>query len=228
MTMELKIIYQDEYLVVVNKPEGLPIHMTQGMPHDADYLTKVLGKLLDCSVYNVHRLDAKTSGIVLLALKPEIAHDLTLLFEQKKITKTYHAIVRENPGSGTFNNKVKNQGKHGSKNAVTHYNTIKTVSTNISYKEFENISLSLVEAIPETGRWHQIRQDFAQARFDIIGDNNHGDRMLNKIIAEKTGIGRLLLHASSLSFEHPITKEVRTYTSELPLYFNQLLNSELI
>ncbi|MFC0877343.1 pseudouridine synthase [Saccharicrinis sp. FJH2] len=226
--MDIDILYKDDYLLVVDKPEGLPIHMTQGMPHDADYLTKIIGKQLNCSVYNVHRLDAKTSGIVLLALSPEIAHELTLLFEQKKITKTYHAIVRENPGSGTFDNKVKNQGKRGSKNAVTHYKTLQTISTSICYKEFENISLSLVEVTPETGRWHQIRQHFAQGRFDIIGDNNHGDRMLNKIIAEKTGISRLLLHASSLQFEHPITKEVRTYTSELPVSFNQLLHSGLI
>lgn len=226
--MKLEIIYQDESVVLVNKPEGLPIHMTQGMPHDADYLTKVIGKQLNCSVYNVHRLDAKTSGIVLLALSPEMAHELALQFEQKKVSKTYHAIVREVPGSGTFDNKVKNQGKRGSKNAVTHYRTLKTVSTSICYKEFENISLSLVEVTPETGRWHQIRQHFAQARFDIIGDNNHGDRMLNKMIAEKTDISRLLLHASCLSFEHPISKEVRTFTSELPESFNLLLESKLI
>lgn len=225
---EIEILFKDDHLVLVNKPLGLPIHMTQGMPHDADYLTKVLGKQLNCSIYNVHRLDAKTSGIVLLALSPEVAHELSLQFEQKLVQKTYHAIVRENPGEGTFNNKVKNQGKRGSKNAVTHYKTLKTASTSISYKEFENISLSLVEIIPETGRWHQIRQHFAQARFDIIGDNNHGDRMLNKILTEKTELKRLFLHASRLTFIDPENKEVRTFTSELPLSFNQLLQSKAI
>lgn len=223
--MDIEILFKDDHLVVVNKPVGLPIHMTQGMQHDADYLTKLVGKQLNCSVYNVHRLDAKTSGLVLLALSSETAHELALQFEQKKVQKTYHAVVREIPGEGTFTNKVKNQGKRGSKNAVTHYKTIKTVSTSICYKEFDNISLSLEEITPETGRWHQIRQHFAQARFDIIGDNNHGDRMLNKIITEKTGSNRLLLHASTLTFEHPENKEVRTYTSELPQLFNQVLDS---
>ena len=221
---EVQIIYPNENLMVVNKPVGLPVHHTQGMTYDADYLTKAVGKMLNQSVYNVHRLDAKTSGVILLALSPEIANELMLQFQDKNVEKTYHAIVRGNPGSGTFDNKVKNKGKQGSKKALTNYKTLKTINTNISYKEFENIELSLVEAVPETGRWHQIRQHFAGPRHDIIGDNEHGDRMLNKIIEEQVDFKRLYLHASSITFEHPHTKEVRTFTTELPESFNILMD----
>lgn len=216
------IVYRDEAIVVVDKPIGLPIHKTQGMAHDADYLTKVVGLELGCSVYNVHRIDAKTSGVVVLALTPDVATELTQQFEQKVVEKSYRAIVRGVPGEGTFDQKVRNKGKAGSKNAVSHYKTLKTIRTSICYKSFENIELSLVEMRPETGRWHQLRQHFAFHRYDIIGDNEHGDRMLNKIIEENLAYKRLYLHAASLSFRHPENKEVRTFTSELPDTFLKL------
>lgn len=223
--MSIQILFQDTSIVVVEKPIGLPIHKSEGMAHDADYLTKLIGQQLNCSIYNVHRIDAKTSGIVVLALSPEIANILTKQFEEKTVEKTYHAIVKGNPGDGTFSNPVRNRGKRGSKNACSHYKTMQTIETNICYKEFTNINLSLVEVKPETGRWHQIRQHFAFPRHDIIGDNEHGDRMLNKIIEEQTDTKRLYLHASSLSIKHPETKEVRTFTSELPLEFMSLLKT---
>ena len=88
----------------------------------------------------------------------------------------------------------------------SHYKTLKTVQTNISYKEKENVKLSLVEIKPETGRWHQLRQHFAQHHFDILGDSHHGDFTLNKIITELIGVKRLFLHAGKLGFSHPELK----------------------
>ena len=102
--------------------------------------------------------------------------------------------------------------------------TIQTLKTNISYKEFENIDLSLVKIKLDTGRWHQIRQHFAMHRFDIIGDTHHGDWTLNRIITDQTSLKRLFLHAGELCFTHPATQEKMNFTAEIPEEFTHLLN----
>ena len=85
----IPIIYQDDHIVVCNKLVNLPVHKNDFMPHDAPYLTKLVGNELGRSIYNVHRLDAKTSGIIILALSPEVAKNLTLQFERKQVKKNY-------------------------------------------------------------------------------------------------------------------------------------------
>lgn len=220
---DVDIIFQDQNIIVCNKPVDLPVHKNDFMPNDAPYLTKLIGQKLDKSIYNVHRLDSKTSGLIVLALSPENAKHLTLQFERKEVEKTYYALVKGNPGSGSFNENVLIK-KRGKKNpAITHFKTIHTIQTNISYKDFENIEISLVEINLETGRWHQIRQHFAMHRFDIIGDTHHGDWTLNRIITEKTGIKRLFLHAGKLFFTHPKTSEKMKFESSIPGEFNLIL-----
>jgi tRNA pseudouridine65 synthase len=222
---EIPILFQDEQIIVVDKPTGLAIHKNDFMPHDAPYLTKLLGEVTGKWIYNVHRLDAKTSGVMVLAFSPEMAKELTLQFERKEVAKKYIALVQGNPGEGTFTEKVlvKKKSKF-KKPAVTHYKTILSVETEISYKEKSRVVLSLVEIIPETGRWHQIRQHFAKNRFDIVGDTHHGDFTLNKIITEKTGLNRLLLHASSIEFTHPETQTRKEFVSPVPQEFELVMN----
>jgi tRNA pseudouridine65 synthase len=221
----IPVLYQDDHIVVCNKPINLPVHKNDFMPHDAPYLTKLVGKMLDTSVYNVHRLDSKTSGLIILALSPEAAKTLTQQFERKEVKKTYCALVKGNPGSGTFDDKVLIKKRGKKKPAISHFKTIRTVQTEISYKEFENVELSLVEIQLETGRWHQIRQHFAMHRFDILGDTHHGDWTLNRIITEKTKVKRLFLHAAELSFTHPQTNEKLNFDVKLPEEFDMILNT---
>ena len=224
-TFEIPILYQDEHIIVVNKPINLPIHKNDFMPHDAPYLTKLIGDITGKWIYNVHRLDSKTSGVIVLVFSSEMAKNLTLQFERKEVNKTYFALVQENPGEGIFNEKVLVKKKTKFKKpAVTNYKTLKTVETKISYKEKKNVSLSLVEIHPETGRWHQLRQHFAKNRFDILGDTHHGDFTLNKIIAEMIGVKRLFLHAAKLEFAHPETKERMSFEAPIPEEFNTVLN----
>lgn len=224
-TFNIPIIFQDDHLIVVNKPVNLPVHKNDFMAHDAPYLTKLLGDESGKWIYNVHRLDSKTSGVMVLALSKEIAHELTLQFERKDVAKKYVAIVEGNPGQGSFDRKVlvKKKSKF-KKPALTHFTTIKTVETGISFQEKENICLSLVEITPATGRWHQIRQHFAQNHNDIIGDTHHGDFTLNKILTEKTGIKRLLLHAFQLDFFHPVNKEKLSFQAPIPEEFSALIS----
>lgn len=221
----IPVLYRDEFILVVNKPVDLPVHKNDFMPHDAPYLTKLAGDLTGQWIYNVHRLDSKTSGVIVLALSKEMAHHLTLQFERKEVKKKYLAIVQGNPGEGTFDQKVLVKKKTKFKKpAVTHFKTLQSVLTGISHKETENVVLSLVEIQPETGRWHQLRQHFAKNRFDMLGDTHHGDFKLNKIITEKTGLKRLFLHASELEFMHPQTHQELSFSAPIPEEFNELLN----
>jgi len=220
-----KIIYQDNDLIVCNKPINLPVHKNDFMPHDAPYLTKKIGQILDKSVYNVHRLDSKTSGLIVLALNTKVAKNLTLQFERKEVAKTYYALVKGNPDSGTFNENVLIKKRGKKKPSITHFKTIQSIQTNICYKELQDINLSLVEINPETGRWHQIRQHFAMHRFDILGDTHHGDWTLNRVITEKTGIKRLFLHAGQLTFTHPVLQQKIHLESPIPDDFQKVLQA---
>lgn len=153
--LEIPILYQDEHLLIVNKPINLAVHKNDFMPHDAPYLTKLIGDKIGQWIYNVHRLDSKTSGLMILALSSEIAHDITLKFERKEIEKEYIAIVLgELDEEGMFDEKVvvKKKSKF-KKNALTRYKRERLISTAISYKEHINICMSLVRIFPETGRW---------------------------------------------------------------------------
>ena len=96
------MLYEVITLIVVDKPVDLPVHKNDFMPHDADYLTKLIGDMTGKWIYNVHRLDSKTSGLIALALSSEVAHQMALLFERKEVHKKYIAIVQGDPGSGRF------------------------------------------------------------------------------------------------------------------------------
>lgn len=225
--MEIPVVYQDEHLLVVNKPVDLPVHKNDFMPHDADYLTKLIGDETGKWIYNVHRLDSKTSGLIILALSSEIAHQLTLQFERKEVQKEYLSIVLGDiDDEGIFDEKVlvKKKSKF-KKPAITRYQKLQSVQTNLSYKEHINVSLSLVKVMPETGRWHQIRQHFAKNRHDIVGDSHHGDFTLNKLIKAEYGFSRLMLHASKLVFTHPFSGEKLEFETPIPDEFQQLLNA---
>lgn len=223
-----QVLYSDDYLFVVDKPAGLPVHKNDFMPHDAPYLTKLMGDRFGKWIYNVHRLDSKTSGVMVLAFSSETARELTLQFERKEVDKKYIAVVQGVPGSGSFTDKVvvKKKSKF-KKPAVTRFTTLKSKETGISYKDKTDIIISMAEVVPETGRWHQIRQHFAKNRFDIVGDSHHGDFTLNKIITEKTGIYRLMLHASELEFYHPVLEKRIRFNAPLPEDFNRLFEMPL-
>ncbi len=225
MPIAVPILFQDEKLVVVNKPIGLPTHKNKHLAHDAPYLTKLVGDQLGTWVYNVHRLDAKTSGVMVLARSSEIARELSTQFQDRSVKKIYQALVKGSPGDGEFDRPVLDRKKGKRVAAQTTYRQLQSIVTDISYKDQENIALSLLELRPSTGRWHQLRQHCAQARYDIIGDTQHGDWTLNRIITERTGAHRLLLHASALQFRHPVSQEEVRYTADLPTEFSTVLQA---
>jgi tRNA pseudouridine65 synthase len=218
------IIFQDEAMIAVNKPVDLPVHKNDFMPADAEYLTKQVGKLTNQPVFPVHRLDSKTSGVIVLAFSREIAAVLSKQFEKRQVKKTYLLLTKGIPGEGVFDKNVLIKKKKKRQSAKTAYKTISSVETGICYKQEENVSISLVKATPETGRWHQLRQHFAMNRTDILGDTQHGDWTLNKIMTELTGVKRLLLHASSLELLHPVSGEKLSLEAKMPEAYDVVLN----
>lgn len=218
----IPILYQDEHLILVDKPVDLPVHKNKHMAYDAPYLTKLVGDQTGKWVYNVHRLDAKTSGIILLAFSSEMARLLTQQFEKRTVQKTYLALVKGQPGNGIFDQPVLDRKKGKRVPAETTFKTLDSITTDLSSKGVDEVVISRVELQPHTGRWHQLRQHCAQQRFDIIGDTQHGDWTLNRLITESTGAQRLCLHAYRLTFQHPLTQESIRFAAPPPATFDQI------
>ena len=216
-----KIIYQDEDIVVVDKPAGVAAHPSVGWDGPT-----VPGALLAMGIQIstsgaaerqgiVQRLDVGTSGLMTLA-KSEIAYSrLKQAFRDRTVHKVYHAIIQGHPDplSGTFDAPIGRHPKaefkfavmNDGKPSVTHYTTLEAFP-----------GASLVEVILETGRTHQIRVHFSAFRHPLVGDTMYG---ADPKLAAKLSLDRQWLHAVKLSFEHP-TKGIQVefeseYTPEL-------------
>ncbi|HKK68910.1 MAG TPA: pseudouridine synthase [Bacteroidales bacterium] len=220
----MKILHQEKRFAVVEKPEGLPVNKNSHMPHDADYLNKQAAAIFGQNIYNPHRLDAKTSGLIILCFDKEITEAFNALFRQKAIKKTYLAVTKgQVPLSGKIDSPVFDRKKRKKQAAETTYKRIDQVSTGQKDKNDQDLYLNLLEIDIQTGRWHQIRQHLSSLRYDIIGDTQHGDWTLNKKITAEHGFHRLFLHALELEFRHPLNGKDLHLSSTVPDTFNKLL-----
>lgn len=216
----LEIIYQDEVIVIVNKPTGLLVHRSPIAADASEFAIQVLRDQIGQKVFPVHRLDRKTSGLLVFALNEEVNKLMQVAFMNRAIEKKYLAIVRgfvaEN---GTIDYALTNEaGKV--QDALTHYRLLQHFEIEIPNGKFTSARYSLVEVEPETGRMHQIRKHFAHIFHPIIGDRPHGCNKQNKLFLEKWGMNSMLLHASELTFIHPLTNQEMTFKAPLPADFN--------
>lgn len=216
----LEIIYQDEVIVIVNKPTGLLVHRSPIAADASEFAIQVLRDQIGQKVFPVHRLDRKTSGLLVFALNEEVNKLMQVAFMNRAIEKKYLAIVRgfvaEN---GTIDYALTNEaGKV--QDALTHYRLLQHFEIEIPNGKFTTARYSLVEVEPETGRMHQIRKHFAHIFHPIIGDRPHGCNKQNKLFLEKWGMNSMLLHASELTFKHPLTNQEMTFKAPLPADFN--------
>ena len=220
----LEIVYEDDDLLVVNKPKGMVVHPAPGhssgtlvnalLYHCGDSLSGINGVIRPGIV---HRIDKDTSGLLIVA-KNDTAHaHLAQQIKEHSFTRIYEAVVYGNvkEDSGTVDAPI---GRHptdrkrmcvtekNSRNAVTHYEVL------ARYPGFTHLRLKL-----ETGRTHQIRVHMAYLGHPVAGDPVYG---VKKVI---TSLGGQCLHARVIGFVHPTTGEYLEFTSELPAYFTTFL-----
>ncbi|WP_318516214.1 tRNA pseudouridine(65) synthase TruC [Photobacterium leiognathi] len=216
--MELEILYRDEYLIAVNKPAGMLVHRSWLDSHETVFVMQTLRDQIGQHVFPLHRLDRPTSGVLLFGLSSEIAAEMMPMFAGRDMYKTYHAVVRgwiKEAAVLDYPLKVeldKIADKNASEEkeaqpAVTAYEPLATVETDIAVGRYSTSRYCLVEMKPETGRKHQLRRHMHHLSHHIIGDVNHGDGRHNRMFREHYDCHRLMLHASRLQFAHPITGE---------------------
>ena len=221
----MDIVYEDEDIIVVNKPKGMVVHPAAG-----NYTGTLVNALLyhckgNLSGINgvlrpgiVHRIDKNTSGLLVVA-KSDRAHvSLSEQIKEHSMTREYRAVIyghlKDEQGSvdapigrSTIDRKRMCVTDKNSKNAVTHYTIIE------EFKDF-----SYIKCVLETGRTHQIRVHMAYIGHPLAGDDVYGPK---KVITELSG---QCLHAMKLGFVHPVTNKYMEFSSDLPDYFEKFLN----
>lgn len=214
----MRIIYADEHIVVVDKPVGVAAHASVGWtgPTVIGGLVAAGFRISTSGAHErqgiVHRLDVGTSGVMVVATS-ELAYTLLKrAFKQRTVDKRYHALVQghPDPSSGTIDAPIGRargndwkfavvaDGKH----SITHYDTVEAFR-----------SASLLDVHLETGRTHQIRVHFSALHHPCCGDATYG---ADPTISKRLKLERQWLHARSLSFAHPGTGEIVEFTSDYP------------
>ena len=231
----LEILYQDAWLVAVNKPSGWLVHRSWLDRHETVFVMQTVRDQIGQHVFTAHRLDKPTSGVLLMGLSSEVGRQLSQQFEQHQMQKTYHAVVRGwLESSGTLDyplveERDKIADKHvtearAAQPAVTDYQSLATVEMPVAISRYPTSRYSLVELSPKTGRKHQLRRHMSHLRHPIIGDSAHGDLRQNRGAAQHFGADRLMLHASSLALTHPVTGEPLVIRAGLDGVWQNLMN----
>lgn len=207
----LNFVYEDDYFLAVDKPANFFVQP----PSQSDYFIDPqrvclyhLQTHFAQKIYPVHRLDSPTSGLVLFAKSQDTAAKLSALFKQRKISKTYRAVVRGfTSESGSIDHALQNPKTKILTEALTNYKTLSHLEVNTAVLKYPTSRYSLVEIFPKTGRWHQIRRHFDMISHPLIGDILHGDSYHNRYFRDELGLSGLWLRATELQFIHPLNGE---------------------
>lgn len=231
----LQILYQDDFIVAINKPSGLLVHRSMIDRHETEFAIQQTRDQIGQHVYPVHRLDKPTSGVLLFALNKDIARKLTEDFTERNVSKHYLAIVRgytEKSGKIDYalkeqlDKKTDQKAKQDkeSQPAVTNYQRLETVELSYPVRPYQTARYSLLRLKPETGRKHQIRRHMKHIFHPIVGDTSHGDGKHNDLYREKFRCYRLLLHAEKLELMHPKTGEKLRISAPLDNDFQAIVD----
>jgi tRNA pseudouridine65 synthase len=203
----LDILYRDEHLIAINKPHGLLVHRSPIAADVEEFALQLLRDQVGVKVNPVHRLDRKTGGVLLFAFNKETEIAMQQQFMENQVQKKYLAIVRgHTPDSESIDYPLRKE--NGTlQEALTNYTTLKCAEIAVPFGAHPTSRYSLIEASPQTGRMHQIRKHMSHIFHPIIGDRTHGCNKQNKLFKDKWGMTTMLLHASRLSFKHPVTGE---------------------
>ncbi len=238
---KLDIIYEDESLMVVNKPAGIIMHPGAGNYKNTlvNALIKYCGKNLsnigdEIRPGIVHRIDKDTSGLVVIAKNNNAHEKLSLQFNKHSILRVYQSLVwgKLRPQNGKIKTLIKRSSKNRQlmevgfikgKKAITNYKTLEVFENN------KSPTLSLVECTLETGRTHQIRVHMSYKGNNILGDKNYKKKFKKfknidqNLENQITNLDRQFLHAKSIGFVHPVTQEEIKFSSILPKELENIL-----
>lgn len=211
--MDLNIVYEDEYFVIINKSSGLSVHPTESNTSGTlvNGLLNRFEKLSD--IYSplrpgiVHRLDKDTTGLLIVAKDNNTHELLSEMFKDRVVTKIYIAIVNGKIDENIIIDKPIGRDIKDRKKMAVNFENGKNAITKI-YPISYNSNYSFVKVKIETGRTHQIRVHLKSINHSIVGDKTYG------VKNEKIKLEGQLLHAYGLKFQHPISKKTMTFTIE--------------
>jgi 23S rRNA pseudouridine1911/1915/1917 synthase len=240
--LDLDIIYEDEDLIVINKPVGLTVHPGGGRHSEDTLMDLLLNQSKELSNVGgserrgiVHRLDRDTSGIMLIAKNDEAHNDLALQIKNKTIIRRYKALIwgvmsqQEGVISLPITRSKKDHTKRTiakppydrwTKEALTRYKTLENFGDNFS----------LVECQLETGRTHQIRVHLSHSGHSVVGDQSYGNnsKKIMKISPKKReylmNFMHQALHSFYIEFKHPTKDTLLSFEKDVPIEYNQLVN----
>ena len=209
----LEIVFEDPHIVVVDKPSGLAVHPAPGNL-ESTLANAVLAHSPEIEGVGgekrpgiVHRLDKDTSGLIVIA-KTSASHEfLSQQFADRTVTKIYHALVHGSPAEAEAIIDAPIGRDRGDRQRMAIVSTGRNAITR--YKILQSLgAYTLLEVRPQTGRTHQIRVHLAAVGFPVVGDEKYG--------RIRTTLERHFLHAVTLEFIHPVTKDLLEFSSELP------------
>lgn len=223
--MNVAVVFEDEYCLVVFKPSNLIVHHSYYARNiEETSLTDLIREQGWLEACPVHRLDRKTSGLILFSKKAEWVADFQKLFENGEIEKKYLALLRGHlEAQGSIDSPVKND-RGNYKEALTKFTCLEHFERQYIISPYENQRYSLVEFVPITGRMHQLRIHANKIAHPIINDPKYGNRHHNHYFQETLGIHELFLHAHSLKFKQPFTGELIELQEPLPDFWNRFLS----
>ncbi len=228
--MNLRILHQDDDLIVVDKPAGIHVHPPEDTRHRIPrgrnalwLLRRQTGKYL----FPVHRLDRATSGVLLFAFSSGIASSLARDLRGHRMRKTYFAVTRGwLPDEGCIDHPLASETDAGTrKPATTLYRSLARWERPVPVGRYATSRYTLAEVHPVTGRMHQIRRHFAHLSHPLLGDTIYGDGRHNRAFREHLGTPQLMLKAYSLEFTHPGTGERLRLVSRWESTWHRLFDS---
>ncbi len=199
-SFRIPIIYQDDDLIAINKPHGLAVHRSKMVGNTDEFALQAVRDAIEKKVFLCHRLDRKTSGVLLFALSSDKNAEVQNYFQNRQVQKKYSALVRGYvDDQGTIDYEIEHPTK-GFQNAVTQYKCLERFEMPWPQGKFLTSRYSLLELSPLTGRFHQIRKHMNHIRHPIIGDRPHGCNKQNRLWKRELGLNEMLLHAEELCF----------------------------
>lgn len=219
LSNNLKILYEDKYLVIINKPEIL-LSVPTEKGNEANILSILRKHYNSDDIFAVHRIDKETSGVMIYAKGEESREKIDVMFKNHTFKRVYLAIVQGivKMDSGTWESRlieldnlqvVPTRNQNEGRTAITHFKVLKRL------EKYTYLELTL-----ETGRKHQIRVQAKEFGHPIIGDKRYGSK-------SEDPISRICLHAYLLEFTHPFFNKKLSLKAPIPFRFSKIINSEI-